>query len=100
MEVLTHRLGRLQDVAHHLIGAASSTDVAAVVMTVVDTPRPTASRGLWLTRSDDAPLVLVDHRGLHPDTARRFERIAIDDDVPCAEAVSYTHLTLPTIYSV
>ncbi len=85
-EALAFRLARLQRVARSLIGAATEADVIGVVMTLVDTPYPSRSRGLWLSGGDDQLLCLVDEQGLAPGTAARFRTIPVDGDLPGAVA--------------
>jgi tetratricopeptide (TPR) repeat protein len=71
-------------------------DIAEVVMTVVDTPVPAGSRGLWISAPAEGAMRLIDQHGLHPETATRFERIALQGDLPGAQAIAAAAKVEPT----
>ena len=53
-----------------------------------------------MTATSDASSVSDEDRAALTDTVTRFARTEIAPHVDAWDAVSYTHLTLPTIYSV
>lgn len=81
------RLQRLQRVSLDLNAAMSIADVTTAVIHLFDAPLEAPSRSLFLLDAAAEQLELVAHRGMPPELASMFERIALTSGLPAAVAV-------------
>ncbi len=85
-EWLASRLERIQRVSTELASAQSPHDALGVVLELLDPPGRSATRGVWLFRSETGTLDLVAQVGIPVEALTGFEHIPLDADVPVAAA--------------